>query len=229
MLPKRTSHHTPRHIVTSLRQKVKENTPDRKNFNIFSKFFYRPKYVDRFGVDLFVYKGLQLNRYTYYFQTLCRYCGYAKKNYLDFSQREYIFSYMKQTKTKRKKNKTMSCFSSKPLSMPDKFCPGFLQTLDKRSIVFQGVRKSFLQTCDDLGGKDSLSHAKLVLVERFCFGEYLIQNLEVAILAKPTDELVTKWISVTKALSALAVRIGLQREARSVLNVAVRAIFSYLN
>ncbi len=101
--------------------------------------------------------------------------------------------------------------------------------LDKRSIIYQGVRKSFLQTCDDLGGKDSLSHAKLVLVERFCFGEYLIQNLEVAILAKPTDELVTKWISVTKALSALAVRIGLQREARSVLNVAVRAIFSYLN
>ncbi len=127
--------------------------------------------------------------------------------------------YMKDKKTKRKKSKVRDYFNTKPMSMPDKFTPGFLQTLDKRSIIYQGVRKSFLQTCDDLGGEDSLSHAKLVLVERFCFGECLCQNLEAAIIAKPQERLVQRWLSVTKALGALAIRIGLERNARSVINL----------
>ncbi len=127
---------------------------------------------------------------------------------------------MKQEKTKRKKNEVRDYFNTKPMSMPDKFHPGFLQELDKRSVIYQGIRKSYNQLVDDLGGENNLSHARIVLIERFCFGECLAQNLEACILAKPQERLVARWLSVSKALSSLAVRIGLQREARSVLNVA---------
>ncbi len=126
---------------------------------------------------------------------------------------------MKDTKTKRKKNKTRDYFNTKPMTMPDRFTPGFLQALDRRSVLYQAVRKSFNQAVDDLGGESNLSHARIVLIERFCFGECLAQNLEAAIIAKPQERLVARWLSVTKALAALAVRIGLERSAKSVINL----------
>lgn len=123
---------------------------------------------------------------------------------------------MKKTKTKRKKNEVRDYFNTKPMTMPDKFTPGFLQELDKRSVVYQGVRKSYNQLVDDLGGESNLSHARIVLIERFVFGECLAQNLEACILAKPQEKLVQRWLSVTKALGALAIRIGLERTRRPV-------------
>ncbi|MCK5641694.1 MAG: hypothetical protein KAJ19_12910 [Gammaproteobacteria bacterium] len=127
---------------------------------------------------------------------------------------------MDKTKRNKNKNKSRDYFNSKPMNLPSKFVPGFLEDLDKRSVVYQAVRKSFNQTCDDLGGADALSHARLVLIQRFVFGEFIAANLEAAIIAKPTEKLVSKWLSVSKALGALAVRIGLERQARSVPNVA---------
>ena len=115
----------------------------------------------------------------------------------------------KKTKTKRKEY-----LNSKELSLPDKFHAGFLQTLDKRSVVYQAVRRSFLQTVDDLGGEENLSHAHIVLVERFCFGEILLQNIETALINKPGGALVSRWLSVTKVLALLSARIGLDRKAR---------------
>lgn len=122
---------------------------------------------------------------------------------------------MKQTPTQsKKKRKRKEYLNSKNLSLPDKFHPGFLQTLDKRSVVYQAVRRSFLATVDDMGGEENLSHAHVVMVERFCFGEILLQNIETALINKPSGALIARWISITKVLAVLAVRIGLDRKAR---------------
>ena len=118
--------------------------------------------------------------------------------------------YMAKKKTKQRKE----YMNTKELGLPSRFAVGFLDTLDKRSIIYQGVRKSFNTMVADMGGADNISHARLVLIERYCFGEILIQNLEAAIIEKPSERRIAKWSSITKVLNALAVRIGLDRQTR---------------
>jgi len=121
----------------------------------------------------------------------------------------------KKTKTKRSYNNT------KELALPEKYKAGFLQGLDKRTIVFEALNKSYQEIMLDMGGAESLSHVQHVLVEKFVFLEFVLYRLERRMIKNPKklESLTGKWTQLLNSLQGLANRIGMKRNPRQVLNL----------
>jgi len=95
--------------------------------------------------------------------------------------------------------------------LPDKFSPGFIQTLDKRTDLYGRLNYSYEQIVDDCGGADGLPRTKLALVERFCFMEEFLRRIELRIAEDPVKhiDLIGKWTQGVNAMNGLAKVLGL--------------------
>ena len=70
----------------------------------------------------------------------------------------------------------------------------------------------------DIGGETELSHVKSALIERFCWLEAILQDLEIGMaggeIAKA--DALSKWIQGVNSLSGLAKVLGVERRMKTV-------------
>lgn len=102
---------------------------------------------------------------------------------------------------------------------PDKFTKGWLESLDGRTAVAQVMRERWQHFTRDLGGVDRLSYAQRSLVERALWLEYWLQTQEQE-LATGGDFDVGRWTQAANALQGILAKLGLERQARDVPNLA---------
>lgn len=102
---------------------------------------------------------------------------------------------------------------------PDRFSQGWLQSLDGRTSIAQVMRERWQQFTDDLGGSDALSYAQRSLVERALWLEYWMQAQEQQ-LAEGKDFDVGKWTQAANSLQGILAKLGLDRVAHDVPNLA---------
>ncbi|SDU29281.1 hypothetical protein [Halopseudomonas salegens] len=102
---------------------------------------------------------------------------------------------------------------------PDRFSQNWLQSLDGRTSIAQVMRERWQQFTDDLGGSDRLSYAQRSLVERALWLEYWMQQQEQA-LAAGGDFDVGKWTQAANSLQGICAKLGLERQARDVPDLA---------
>lgn len=108
-------------------------------------------------------------------------------------------------------------------NLPSKYKTGFLRDFDKRTELYQYLHAAFTEVTDDLGGADTLSHARRCLAERFVFLEFALQGIEKRIAEAQTAEelmeLFGRWTSGLNALTGLGRTIGLDRRTKPVVNL----------
>jgi hypothetical protein len=100
--------------------------------------------------------------------------------------------------------------------LPAKYELNLLQKVDRRSEVYKKLKRSYNAIVDDLGGKDELAHAKLMLVERLVFLEAVLETLEHQITTEPkaSPKMLSRWIQGLNSLQGLAKTIGIERKPR---------------
>ncbi|MDT8372222.1 MAG: hypothetical protein RQ783_09595 [Gammaproteobacteria bacterium] len=102
---------------------------------------------------------------------------------------------------------------------PERFTNGWLNQLDARTTIAQTMRERYRAFTDDLGGNDRLSYAQRSLVERGLWLEYWLASQEQA-LAAGNDFDVGKWTQAANSLQGIYAKLGLQRQAKDVPNLA---------
>ena len=100
----------------------------------------------------------------------------------------------------------------KPQTLPKKFQPGFLTTLDARTNIAKALRANRDEIVADIGGLAEIGHIKLSLVERFCWLETVLQMLEDEMASGSIGKLGV-WIQAVNSLSGLAKCLGVERKA----------------
>ena len=108
---------------------------------------------------------------------------------------------------------------TKPASAPDKFQQGWIGELDGRYAVAQVMRERYQAFTNDLGGVDRLSYAQRSLVERALWLEYWLAQQEHS-LAKGKDFDVGKWTQAANSLQGILTKLGLERQAKDVPDLA---------
>lgn len=68
--------------------------------------------------------------------------------------------------------------SGKNKTVPERFTPQWLQSLDGRTAIAQEMRRRFDEVATDLGGADRLSYLERSLVSRYLWAEFWIQQQE---------------------------------------------------
>jgi hypothetical protein len=102
--------------------------------------------------------------------------------------------------------------STKLTSLPERYEPGFLASLDRRTDLYKTLSTNYEEVVANLGGKNDLTHIMLSLIERFVFMEAVLQHLENLIVTNPKKTiLVNRWIQGVNSLQGLACRIGLEK------------------
>ena len=69
------------------------------------------------------------------------------------------------------------------MELPAKYQEDFLNQLDRRTETYALLNTSYQNIVVDLGGKDSMSHIKHSLIERFVFMEFRLRQLEQQIIS----------------------------------------------
>ena len=73
-------------------------------------------------------------------------------------------------------------------TLPDKYTPDFVAKLDGRTVIARAVRDRIETIETDMGGSDSLSHARRSLVRRVVWLEAIIEHAEQRLAAgEPID------------------------------------------
>jgi hypothetical protein len=115
----------------------------------------------------------------------------------------------KGTRTNRK---------TKRENLPTKFRPGFVGSLDGRSLIARALRKRFEQIATDLGGQSDLSALKSSLLERLVWLEAMLCKIEsdlgATTDAKATAEILSRWIQAINSFTGIAKTLGLERTVR---------------
>ena len=102
---------------------------------------------------------------------------------------------------------------TKTKSVPDKFSPNWLHSLDGRTALAQELRGRYAAVCTDLGGETSLSYMQRSLATRALWLEYHLQ-LEEEKLATGDDFDSGKWVQAANALQGIWAKLGLERKAK---------------
>tara|TARA_R110001599_G_scaffold203973_3_gene401207 strand:- start:464 stop:820 length:357 start_codon:yes stop_codon:yes gene_type:complete len=103
--------------------------------------------------------------------------------------------------------------------IPKTYAPGYLDELDGRLAVAQVMRERYRAFTDDLGGADRLSYAQRSLVERALWLEYWLAEQEQS-LARGKDFDVGKWTQAANSLQGILTKLGLDRQAKDVPDLA---------
>jgi len=103
--------------------------------------------------------------------------------------------------------------------IPENYSPGYLDDLDGRLAVAQVMRERYRAFTDDLGGADRLSYAQRSLVERALWLEYWLADQEQS-LARGNEFDVGKWVQAANSLQGILTKLGLDRVAREVPDLA---------
>ena len=77
---------------------------------------------------------------------------------------------------------------TKHRNLPKKYEVGFLQRMDFRTDLARRLNFTYGQIIDDAGGVENLPHAKLCLVERFCFLEEFLRQIEMELVKNPVGK-----------------------------------------
>tara|TARA_Y100000780_G_scaffold232359_1_gene262995 strand:+ start:3145 stop:3501 length:357 start_codon:yes stop_codon:yes gene_type:complete len=102
---------------------------------------------------------------------------------------------------------------------PEHYRADWLSTLDGRTAIAQVMRERWQSMTDDLGGASQLSYAQRSLAERALWLEYWMQQQEQA-LAGGGEFDVGKWTQAANSLQGILAKLGLQRVARDVPDLA---------
>jgi hypothetical protein len=98
---------------------------------------------------------------------------------------------------------------------PERYAPGWMDKIDKRTGVAVVMRERWQAFTDDLGGARSLSYAQRSLVERALWLEYWLVSQEQE-LASGSEFDVGKWVQAANSLQGILSKLGLERVARDV-------------
>ena len=104
-------------------------------------------------------------------------------------------------------------------SPPERFSQGWLAELDGRTGVAQVMRERYTAFTDDLGGIENLSYQQRSLVERSLWLEYWLADQERK-LATGEDFNIGQWVQAANSLQGLLSKLGLQRVAKDVPDIA---------
>jgi|TARA_R100000501_G_C2619364_1_gene112726 hypothetical protein len=104
-------------------------------------------------------------------------------------------------------------------SPPVKFTQGWLSELDGRTGIAQVMRQRYDAFTSDLGGADRLSYGQRSLVERALWLEYWLAQQEQG-LASGRDFDVGKWVQAANSLQGILSKLGLERVAHNVPDLA---------
>jgi hypothetical protein len=100
-------------------------------------------------------------------------------------------------------------------TLPDKYTPDFVARLDGRTTIARAIRDRIGAIESDMGGGDSLSHARRSLVRRVVWLEAIIENAEQRLAAgEPID--LGGHTQAVNTLLGLYRLLGLERRQRPV-------------
>lgn len=106
--------------------------------------------------------------------------------------------------------------SPKPLAtIPDKYSPGFAERLDKRTNIAKAICGRIEAIETDMGGTDSLSHARRSLVRRVVWLEAIIEHSEQKLAAGEGIDLGGHTQAINSLLGLYRL-LGLERRPRPV-------------
>jgi hypothetical protein len=110
----------------------------------------------------------------------------------------------------------MSDRSPKPLAtIPDKYSPDFAERLDKRTSIAKAICARIETIETDMGGAETLSHARRSLIRRTVWLEAIIEHSEQRLAAGEGIDLGGHTQAIN-TLIGLCRLLGLERRARSV-------------
>jgi hypothetical protein len=111
--------------------------------------------------------------------------------------------------------------STKMITLPERYEPGFLASMDRRTDLYRTLLANYEEIVEDSGGEVALAHTMRALIERFVFLEAMLQRLETQIVLEPkkTGTLVNRWIQGVNTLQGLAGRIGIERRLKKTLTL----------
>ena len=99
--------------------------------------------------------------------------------------------------------------------LPDKQSPGWLASLDGRTIVAQDMAGRFDEVCRDMGGADRLSYMQRSLIERALWIEFWLAQQERQ-LALGRDIDTGHYVQAANGLQGIFNRLGMDRRGRDV-------------
>ncbi len=100
-------------------------------------------------------------------------------------------------------------------TIPDKYCPGFAERLDKRTAIAKAIIERIEAIEGDLGGAESLSHARSSLVRRVVWLEAIIEHSEQKLATGEAIDLGGHTQAINSLLGLYRL-IGLERRQRPV-------------
>jgi hypothetical protein len=110
----------------------------------------------------------------------------------------------------------------KGTTLPERYSKNFLSKLDGRIEIARELKAAYEEVTNDLGGVDTLSHAKRALAERFVWLEAIMRGIERKFVelngddAEASGQLLSRWVQAVNSLTGLARTLGLERRARKV-------------
>lgn len=108
----------------------------------------------------------------------------------------------------------MAEHSPKPLAtIPDKYSPGFVERLDRRTNIAKAIRGHIETIETDMGGADGLSHARRSLVRRVVWLEAIIEHSEQKLAAGEGIDLGGHTQAINSLLGLYRL-LGLERRQR---------------
>lgn len=108
---------------------------------------------------------------------------------------------------------------TKAQPVPEHFRSGFISDLDGRTAIAQDLRQRYEAITLDLGGADSLSYMQRSLVERYLWLEHWLRTEEQRLAAGAEFD-VGKWVQAANSAQGILSKLGLQRQARDVPDLA---------
>lgn len=100
-------------------------------------------------------------------------------------------------------------------SLPDKYTPDFVEALDRRTVVGRAITDRIAAWESDLGGADSLSHARRSLIRRAVWMEALAESHELHLAAGREID-VGAYSQAINSLLGVYRLLGIDRKARPV-------------
>jgi hypothetical protein len=94
--------------------------------------------------------------------------------------------------------------------------------MDRRTQVAAKLTAAYNAIIDDCGGGSQVSHVKNAMIERFCFLQHVIEDLERQIANDPqhADQIIMgRWVQAVNSLSGLARNLGFGRRAKKVADL----------